>query len=881
LLIKLPIYLFILLFAVIGAEYSYAQTVNKPDSLVINTDTLSNDTLKSKNPNKGKDDFKTKIVYSCKDSLIYSADYKKAYMYGDAKVNYGDIDLTAAYIEYDTQNYQVFAKGLKDTTGTIIGKPDYKQGSQDIKSDSMKYNFKSKQGSSFGIFTKQEDGYLHAEKTKRESNGNINIKNGKYTTCDAEHPHFYLALTKGVVIPDNKIVSGPAYLVLEDVPLPIGIPFGFFPNKRQSTSGILIPSYGEEITRGFYLMNGGYYFAFSDYFDARLTGDLYSKGTWGVAVASNYRKRYKFNGNVNIRYYLNQSGEKGVEFGPNILKKTRDFSIVLSHTQDPKSNPSTRVSASVNYTTSSFDRNFNYTDPQAMITNTKSSSVTYGKTWDNLNLSIDLRHSQNSRTKTVQANFPTARFTANRIYPFRPKNSAGDKWYHNISINYTSELTNDINATDSTIFTTQALKTAQNGFQHSIPLSANFKVLKYLNITPSISYSGMIKTNQFFRHSRDSVTSRGDTIYYFTNDTVRKLNYVQGFTPSINFNLNPTIYGMYTFSKNSKIQAIRHVITPSIGFSFVPGISGMVPNYYRQYRTGNKNGVDVMSDYSIYDGTKYGTPGVPRRSGSLSFGLNNSVEMKIKSAKDTVTGVKKVKILQSLNFSSSYDIYRDSMNLSPIRFSGSAPITEGLDITFSGTIDPYENDVYGRDINRFYWTTHGLPGRLTDFSTGFGYNFKSAQGKKTNDPNDKTNNPNDNTNNPNDNTKKAVPQQPDTEYGYFDVPWNFRFNYILNYQNNGVTKNFTQTLSFSGDVKLTKKLSSTVTSGYDFKSHQFSYTAFTITRDLHCWEILVNFSPFGNYKFYNFTIHAKSTILRDLKYEKRKDYRDFSGYSAY
>ncbi len=866
-LIKLRIYLFILAFGCIGAEFSNGQIISKPDSLVINTDTVSNDTLNTKKPKKKKDDFKTKIVYSARDSINYSADYKKTYMYGDAKINYGDIDLTAAYIEYDTQNNQVFAKGLKDTTNIIIGKPNYKQGSQDIKSDSMKYNFKTQKATSFGIITKQEDGFLHAERTKRESNGNINIKNGKYTTCDAEHPHFYLALTKGVVIPNNKIVSGPAYLVIEDVPIPIGIPFGFFPNKRESSSGILIPSYGEEITRGFYLSNGGYYFAFSDYFDMRLTGDLYSKGTWGSSIGANYRKRYKYFGSLTARYYLNQSGDKGIEFGPNRLSKTKDFSLNFTHTQDPKSSPSTRLSASVNYTTSTFDKNFNYTDPQALVTNTKQSSVTYGKTWDNLNLSIDLRHSQNSRTKTVQMNLPTARFTANRIYPFRPKNSVGDKWYYNITINYTSELTNDINATDSTIFTSKALRTAQNGFQHSIPLSTNFKILKYLNITPSLNYTGMLKTNQFFRTSKDSVTSRGDTIYYFTNDTVRKLNYVQGFTPSISFNLNPTIYGMYTFSKKSKIQAIRHVITPSVGFSFVPGINGLVPDYYRQYKTGVKNGVDVKSDYSIYDGTKYGTPSVPRRSGSFSFGLNNSLEMKVKSDKDTVTGVKKVKIFQSLNFSSSYDIYRDSMNLTPIRFSASAPIVEGIDIQFSGTIDPYENDYYGRDINKFYWKTHNFPGRLTDFSTGFGYNFKSAQGKPTTTANDKP--------------KKPETPQTNDEYGYYDIPWNFRFNYIFNYQNNGVIKNITQTLSFSGDVKLTKKWATTFNSGYDFKTKQFSYTAFTITRDLHCWEMMVNFSPFGNYKFYNFTIRAKSTILRDLKYEKRKDYRDFSGYNAF
>ncbi len=867
-LINLRVNLFVIVFACIGVEYSYAQIASKPDSLVVKADTLLNDSLKVKKQKKRKDDIKSKIIYSAKDSIIYSADYKKAYMYGEAKITYSDIELNAAFIEYDTQHNLVFASGLKDTTGVTIGKPDFKQGSQQFTSDTMRYNFKTQKGASLGIITKQDDGYLHAEKTKREANGNINIKNGKYTTCDAEHPHFYLALTKGVVIPNNKIVSGPAYLVFEDVPLPIGIPFGFFPNKRESTSGILIPSYGEEITRGFYLSNGGYYFAFSDYFDARVTGDIYSKGTWGMALASNYRKRYRYSGNLNLRYYVNKSGEKGVEFGNDIPNNSRDFSINWSHSQDPKSSPSTRFNASVNYTTSSFDRNFNYTDPQAMITNTKQSNISYGKDWDKLHLSINMSHSQNSRTKSVIMSAPSAQFSADRINPFGNKNGTGDKWYQKITINYTANLTNDITATDSTIFTAAALREAKKGFQHSIPLSANFKVLKYLNISPTLNYTGMVKTSFIERTAYDSTNAKGNRFFYFHDSIKQRIAYIHGITPSINFNLNPTIYGMYSFSKNAKVQAIRHVITPSVGFNFVPGIEKLVPEYFGKYATGlQTNGDTIKNSYSFYEGTQYGTPSVPRRSGSFSFGLNNSLEMKVKSDKDTVTGVKKVKILQSLNFSSSYDIYKETMKLAPIRFSGTAPITEGIDISFSGTINPYENDEYGRDINKIYWKSHSMPGRLTDFQTGLGYNFKSAQGKKTAETDDKT--------------KKPETKTPTTDYGYYDVPWNFRFNYIFNYRNNGVGKNVSQTLQFSGDVKLTPKWGTTFSSGYDFKTKLFSYTAFSITRDLHCWDLTVNFCPFGNFKFYNFTIRPKSSILRDLKYEKRKDYRDFSGYNPY
>lgn len=882
-------YFFIFLILVFVPGIVFAQNFsrndsasNVPDSVRIKLmqDSLAHDSTQLKKAKK-KSDFKSPLNYTANDSMTYSAEYKKSFLFGDATIKYQDIDVTANYIDYDFASNNVFAKGVPDSVGVLKGRPNFKQGQdQEFTTDSMVYNFKNERGRTFLTNTKQGDGFLISDITKKQHDGTFHIKGGKYTTCDAEHPHFYLALSKAMIIPNDKIVSGPAHFVLEDVHLPLFIPFGFFPNRKKSTSGIIIPTYGEQVNRGFFLTNGGYYFALSQYFDLKLTGDIYANGTWGLNTASNYYKRYKFGGNFNFSYKEDRTGEEGYD-----LAITRLMSLTWNHHQDAKANPTSSFSASVNYSSSAYDKSFNYYDRQALITNQKSSSVSYNKSWTDMNLSANLRHSQSSSTKDISFTLPSVNFSVNRFYPFRRKTSSGEyKWYENIALSYTASMENNIKAKEDNLFTKKTLREAQNGFQHRIPFNVNFKFLKYFNLTPSLNYDGKLYTTQVRKWQADSIHYTADTsykVYYEKIDTLHKMSYAHGFSPSVSLSFNPTIYGMAVFGKDSKIQAIRHVMTPNISFSFTPDIKSMVPNYYRtyrKYRESTKDTVDVK--YSIYDGNIYGTPTVPVRSGSLSFGISNNLEMKVRSAKDTVTGTKKVKIIESLNVSSGYNIYQEEFKLSPFSISGTTALYKEFRVNFNGTVDPYCLDSAGSRINRYYWKDHKGIGRMTNAGISFGYTFQSAQGKnkegeggkKEMSQNDRNNNSN-NTNNSNNKPTKAK-----EDYSYFTIPWSFSFNYSLNYSKPAYKATVIQSLSFNGSFSLTPKWQVGFSSGYDFENKAFAYTSFNITRNLHCWSMNIDFAPFGPYRFYSFRIAAISTLLQDLKYDTRKDYNDYNTY---
>ena len=839
------------------------------DSTVLHRDSIAADTMKVKK--KNSEDFKSKITYTSKDSLTYSGDRQKAYLYGDAKVTYEDIELTAAYMEYDFVNSVVYAAGVKDSVGADVGLPDFKKGSETFKSQKLTYNFKTGKALIYSIIAEQEGGFLHAEKTKRDKDGSINIRNGIYTTCDAPHPHFGIVVTKGKVLPNDKIVSGPAYLEFEDVPLPLFLPFAFFPNSHKSSvSGIIMPTYGEEATRGFYLRDGGYYFAISEYYDLLLTGDIFSKGDWGLRARSNYRKNYKYSGSFDISRYVNMHGVLGVDSGPNRFFKTYDFKINWQHSRDSKANPSESFSASVNYTSLTYDQNFDYYGTQGynnLMTSTKRSSISYRKNWTNANLTLNLDHNQNSQSKTVTFNLPTVSFSLNRFNPFRRKNPTGDlRWYENITLTYTSEMRNTFSGKESDIFTEKSLKTAQNGFKHSIPFSTNVKFLKYFNFSPSLNYSGMLYTT-YINKRIDSVTYANKKVLVI--DTLHQLRYAHGFAPSASVSFNPTIYGMFQFGPKSKITKIRHVITPTIGFSFVPEIKSLIPNYssfYYDTVPGHKK-----ITYSIFERNIYGTPQASSRSGSFSFGLGNNLEMKVKSAKDTVTGEKKIVLIQSLNFNTSYNIYAEKNKLSYISWGGNTPIIEGLNINYNGTINPYVMNSKGTgDSTIYYWKKHKSIGRLVNAGLSFGYTFHSAAGQqKTADGKGGKDGTPGNT------SKDEQLQKSKEDFAYFKIPWSFTFAYNLNYSKPYLTKTIIQGLTFSGNLDLTEKWSINYNSGYDFKNKDFSYTSFSITRKLHCFVMSINFSPFGAFKYYEFRISALSTFLRDLKYEQRKDYRDY------
>jgi hypothetical protein len=889
LLFKYRIYLFAFIAAMVWQGNLHARAIYRLDSIAVKADTIANDSAKLKNKNISTD-LKSKIDYAARDSTPYSADSKTIFLYGDASVKYPaqQIELNAAFIQYDFNNGIAYATGLKDSTGEVKGTPVFKQGKETFKQHTLSYNFKTGKAFITDIITEQDGGFLHAQKTKRKSDGTIHLKNGMYTTCDAEHPHFGLFLTKGVAIPGDKIVSGPAYMVLEDVPLfPIGIPFGMFPNKRQNAaSGVIIPSYGEESSRGFYLREGGYYFAISDYFDLTTTGDVYTHGTWGFNVGSNYRKRYKYNGSFSVHNYFNKTGIAGIDSGANRLQKSRDFSIVWSHGQEATANPTSRFSANVNYSSTTYNRNYNYTDPTQLMTSTQSSSISYSKTWTDYNLSSNLRQSQNNTTKYVNFDLPSVNFYANTMYPFRSKEYSGEqKWYENVTVGYSATLDNKIHGQEDEVFAKNALKYSDKAITHRVPVSVNFKFLRFFNLTPSLNYQGMFYAAEIRKHQGDSIDqSTLKTVYYEKVDTIRRFSYAQGFAPSASLSFNPTVYGTFMFPSKSKIIAIRHVITPSVSYSTVPDIKGLVSQgYFKTYRLhSNTDSSSTLVKYGIYDNNSSfgGTPQGSTRSGSFSFSLGNNLEMKVKSDKDTLTGTKKIVLIQSLNFSASYNVYAPNFKLSNIGISGSTPIPglKGTSISYNGTINPYNYDTTGtgRYEDIYYWHKHNGIGYLTNAGLSFGYSWQAGGSKAGSTAKPGETKPGEKPSPDTEKDPKKLANKPVGEFAYFNVPLSISFAYSFNYSkaNPKTTSSIIQTLSFNGNLPLTPKWTITYSSGYDFKAKDFSMTSFSIIRNLHCWQMSVNFMPFGAYKYYEFKINAISSFLHDLKYEQRKDFID-------
>ncbi len=821
-------------------------------------------------------DLDAPVVYTCDDSMaVEMGGVRKVYLWKNVVVTYKDIELKADYVEFNMDSQTVFAKGLPDSTGKIVGNPVFKQGNQEFESENMYYNFNTRKGYIKTLRTNQEGGVLHADLTKRLPNGDINLKGGKYTTCDAEHPHFYIALTKAVSIPGDKIVSGPAYIVLEDVPLPIGIPFGFFPNTRTSASGILLPTYGEEMSRGFYLRNGGYYIALNDHVDLRIQGDIYTKGTWGVNATSNYRKRYAFSGSFSGRFYQNITSEKDL---PD-YRKSNDFSIQWSHRQDPKANPTRTFGANVNFSSSSFDRNHSY-NIENYLNTTKSSSISYSKIWPGspFNLTAGLTHSQNSSTKAVNLSLPNLTFNMSAIYPFRNiGNPAKDRFWKNIQLTYSSALQNNITTTDSLLFTKRMFENMQNGYRHNIPLSFNFKPINGFNITPSLNYTGYLYTSQIRKYWDPEAMVPGDTVPGgIVTDTITGLTYAHALYPALSITLNPKIYGMFAFKKGS-VKAIRHVISPSASFSYVPDVRGIIPSYYRSVRN-EKTGDTVV--YSIYDNNLWRAPSANGRSASLSLSLRNTLEMKYKPKNDTSETLKKAKILENFDFSTSYNPYLKKFRWSDIRFNtGNSFFNGKMDARLSASFDPYQLDSTGIRINRLeindFLKNHRLA-RLKNAQLSVGLRLQSAAGKKPAQQQSGQNNPAgpDASVLPAERTDAYELDNFNTEQVDFSIPWSFRFDYSFSYSKLALKSSIVQSLRVSGDFSLTPKWKIGMNTGYDFVSKKMTMTNINIHRDLHCWEMSINFVPFGDRKSYSFNINVKSSILRDLKYNKSRSWYD-------
>jgi hypothetical protein len=847
--------------------YGQADTifVFQPDTISFS---LTGDTIqKKRTPSENIIQFP--ISYTSEDSLKISMGIKRVFLFNESDVKYDEIELKSFHVELDIEKNEIFAFGALDSVGKPTGRPLFKDRDETFESDTLRYNFKSKKGRIIGVRTEQEGGYLHGRVTKKQANDHIHVRGGKYTTCDHEEPHFYIGMSRAIVIPGEKVISGPAHLVIEDIPLPLILPFGFFPNKRGKSSGVIFPSYGEEITRGFFLQELGYYFALSDYYDLKVTGDIYSLGSWRLSAGSNYNRRYRYSGSLALSFASNIIGEPGLIN----YEKRQDYSIRWQHAQDRKANPYSTFSGSVDFKSSRFNK-LTSVNPDVFAQNTSNSSISFNKIWPGspFTLNANARATQNFSTKKTQLNLPSVSFNMARQYPFRKDGSSGgDKWYDNVEFTYSANLDNRINTFDSLLFTKDAWLKSQHGFKHDLPIRSNFKLFNFLNITPGINYSGVLYTSRIEKKWDpdfvDPVTAQVKPSVI--TDTIYGLQYAHSINPNFSISMAPNIYGMFQF-KNSKIEAIRHVMTPSVGFSFVPDMQGILPDYYREVQrdtTGNN-----FETYSIYANGIYGTPSLRGRSGNISIGLGNNFEMKIRTPEDTVSSTRKVKLLDRLNFSTNYNIFADSLNLSNISMSGSNSFFENkLNVSFSANFDPYALDENFRKYNSFEWSKNRRIARLTNANISFNTRLQSAGSKSKAPPP---------TPPPPGSGPEGVFDHMDglpdpgiflyDTYVDFDVPWSINLSYSLNYSKPGRESNVVQTLSFNGDLSLTPKWKITYSSGYDFQRNEFTMTSVSINRDLHCWEASATIVPFGTLKSYRFLIRVKSSILQDLKYQKQK-----------
>jgi lipopolysaccharide assembly outer membrane protein LptD (OstA) len=803
--------------------------------------------------NGGNSDFiQTQITYNAADSIVMSRTDNKIYLYKNATVNYGEIELKADYIEYSQDSNYVYARGLKDSTGKVVGKPVFKEGDQSYDAEMIRYNFKTREGYIKKVVTKEQEGFLHSETTKKHSNDHFHFKDGKYTTCDKAHPDFYINISKGMVVPNERIVAGPSYLVIEDIPLPLVLPFGYFPIQKKQSSGILMPRYGEEGGRGFYLRDIGYYFGISEHMDLKVMGSIYSRGSWGVNLDYRLMERYKYTSNFSLDFKRLVKGDKG---SPDYVA-SRDYSIIWNHRQDPKASPYSSFNANVNYSSTSYDR-LHSRNIEDRVSNTKSSSISYQKTWPGSPFSFNgkLRHSQNSSTNMVNLILPEMSLSMSRQYPFRQFNNTGrSKWYDDIQVSYNANMKNQIQSPDSTLFDNMQYSDFESGFQHRIPLSLNFKVLQYLNITPNVNYTGVLYPRYVERYW-------DETQQRVVEDTVEDFRYAQSVEPNLSMSISPKIFGMFQFKNpDAKVQAIRHVMTPSVNFNFRPDLGDMTSRYYDTYQVDTTGRV---REYSYFDGQLYRPPSPPRRSGTVGFGLSNNLEMKVKSKSDTTEQLKKVSLLKQLSFNSGYNIFADSLKWSSININGRTSLFNNkVSLNFGGNFDPYAINDDGQRIDEFQWSKNGELGRLTRFNASVNMNLGPGGGSQSSR---KGNNQQGQTQAP------GVVENP---YSYFHVPWSLQVGYNFNYTKPGFESNITQTVSVSGNFSLTDKWQFNFSTFYDIKEDKISTAQLSVTRNLHCWSMTFDWTPVGRFASYFFEIHVNSNILQDLKLTKQNSWYD-------
>ncbi len=856
------------------------------DTLLIQKDSVSADTLvRLRKPSKSAID--TKITYKAVNKIKRDLKNKQFILTNSAVINYGEIEIKADSIVINMNTNLLYAVGIKDSTGKITGKPSFKEGSNAFDSDELTYNYKTKKALIKNIVTKQDAGLLHSAFTKLLDDGTSNIARSTYSTCDADTPHFYISLPKARVYPGKKIISGPANLVVEGIPLPLIIPFGFFPiQTKKAASGLIIPRYGEERIRGFSLTEGGYYFAISNNFDLKLVGSIYANGSWLGTAQTQYLKRYKYSGGLSFSYANNVSGIKGVK----PYSEVSNYRLGWTFAQDAKASPGSRFNASVNMSSSGYDQNNSY-NVNDHVNTQRQSSISYSKTWDGtpFNFAMSANHSQNVKNGTVSLNLPKASFNVGRIYPFKGKNSSGNKWYEEIQLSYTASLDNQIDTRDSLLFTSAVWKHMKNGFKQDIPLSLQIRPFKNFNISPSLNYSGVVYTQKIVkRYDPEYINPASNALQPVVNDTIHGIFYGQAINPTISAGFNPQIFGIYDFSANpnSRLQSIRHVIKPSVSFSFTPSLSGLSSrNVYRQVQ------IDTLgtfsAPYSIYDGNIFGTPSLASKSGNVSFSLVNILEAKRFAKNDSTGKPEKVKLIDNFSINTAYNIFADQFKWGLVRMDMRTSLMKNINISASSSFSLYDTDSTGRAINKFLLLEKHRLMRLENFSAGVDFSLSQLLSKNKDKTKAGANTASKGLNQnfgqsdygmPNQDTQTQQPVTPTNldAYGYpiFNMPWQLNVRYSLAYQPSRLALNLTQTLSFDGSVTITPKMSAQFSSGYDFNAKQITYSNVSLSRDLHCWTMSLNWVPIGTTQGWNFTIRVKASVLGDLKYERRKDFHD-------
>ena len=836
------------------------------------------------------------VTFSSEDSMVYDAKSKVARLYGNSNVKYQNMDLSSDRIQMSLDSSLVRATGTADSTGAISGTPVFTMGQDKYESDTMAFNFKTKKGFIYNVYTEQEDGYLSSQHSKRDSSGVLYLEHGRYTTCDQPHPDFYIALSRAKVRPGKDVVFGPAYLVVADVPLPLAIPYGFFPFTKSYSSGFIMPSYGDESSRGFYLRDGGYYFAMSDKWDLKLLGEIYTKGSWGLSVASNYRKRYRYNGSFFFSYQNTKNGDKGM---PDYTEQT-SFKLQWSHRQDTKSNPFSSLSASVNFASTSYERNNlnSMYNPQSYTQSLRTSSVNWSTSFSSLGMTISgsANLSQNMIDSTVSLTLPDLNISVSRFYPFKRKHMAGkERWYEKISMSYTGQFSNSIDTKEDKLFKSNLIKDWRNAFQHNIPINANFTLFNYININPSFNFTDRMYSNKVMKSwDEQAQTERADTTYGFYNV----------YNWSMSIGASTKMYGFWVPSKKifgDKIQAIRHVLTPQVTFSYAPDCGS---RYYETYQKTDADGNVSLVEYSPFENGLFNVPS-RGKTGSVTFDLSNNIEMKVKSDKDS-TGYKKLSIIDELGFNMGYNMAAKEKPWSDLtvrlRLKWWKNYTFNLNAVFATYA--YELDDNGRPyVSNHTEYSKGRFGRFQGLSQNISFTLNPEKLKKwfgggddeedaTEDDNNtedddtgiESNVDDDMVNGQNGARKKNAGKAETDADGYmkFSMPWSLTFGYGITMSENTSGKfntktmrypyAFTQTLNFSGNIRISDGWNISFSSGYDFENHDLSMTTASLSRDLHCFNMSCSV-VLAPYTSYNFSFRCNAATLTDaLKYDKRSGY---------